>query len=112
MSKTPTTTPETPRYLDDERVAIEGKTFVFTSAEDDLRVEIPLRLRLKVLRSLSGRDLDADAMFTILAAVAPGQEEVLDELDLLEFQEVFTLWQEAYNDKAGASLGEASRSSR
>lgn len=99
-------TPEPLAYLTDPRVEVDGKLFRFTS-EDGVAVEIPLRLRLKVLRALSGRDLDAETMFEILAAVAPGQEDALDELDLREFQTLFSLWQEAYGDQSGATLGEA-----
>ena len=109
-ANTPTEAPAEPRYLTDERVEIDGKTFRFHA--EDVTVEVPLRMKLGLLRSLSGRDLDAETMFEILSKVAPGQDEVLDDLDLLEFQDLFSLWQEAYNDKACATLGEASGSSR
>ena len=103
-------TPAEPRYLTDDRVEIEGKTFRFHG--EDATVEIPLRMKLGLLRSLSDRDLDAGTMFEILSKIAPEQEAALDDLDVLEFQDLFALWQEAYNSKAGATLGEASGSSR
>lgn len=106
---TPAETPAEPRYLTDERVEIEGRTFRFHG--EDATVEIPLRMKLGLLRSLAGRDLDAETMFEILAKIAPAQEAALDDLDVLEFQALFSLWQEAYNAGAGATLGEASGSS-
>lgn len=90
---------------------VEGKTFTWTTDDGDT-ITVPLRLKLKTLRSLSGADVgDVDTMFAILDSIVPGQADVLDEMDVNDFTLMFTAWQEAYQDAAGASLGESQRSS-
>lgn len=93
------------------RGKVEGKTFVWTT-EDGEPVTIPLRIKLKVLRAVgSERDLDAEAMFDMLGLLIPDQAEVLDEMDVNDFTAMFAAWQKAYNERAGAQLGESSSSS-
>lgn len=87
------------------RYKIDGKTFVWTTDEGD-EVSLPMRIKLKVIRGMADRDLNADAMFEILEALTPGQSEVLDEMDLNDFQDMFTAWQREYELLSGASLGE------
>jgi len=95
----------------DPRGRVTGKVFVWTS-EDGVVIEIPLRITMRVLRSIgAGTDLDAGSMFDMLDAIMPGQSDVLDDLDVLEFQTMFSAWQSAYNAQTGASLGESSASS-
>lgn len=84
---------------------VDEKLFVWTTDEGD-SVTIPMRLKLGVIRKMSGRDVDADVMFEIIDAVAPGQESVLDEMDVRDFQRMFLAWQTEYNASAGATLGE------
>jgi hypothetical protein len=85
---------------------VSGKTFTW-STEDGAEVVIPMRVKLGVIRKIAGRELDPAAMFDILAAIAPGQEEVLDEMDIVtDFQPMFETWQNEYNALAGATLGE------
>lgn len=93
-----------------EPYKIDGKTFTWTT-DDGVDVSIPLRVKLKVIRSMAERDLDADAMFEILDAIAPGQGELIDDMDVNDFQAMFTTWQREYQALSGASLGEASSSS-
>jgi hypothetical protein len=88
-----------------KRYKVSGKTFTWTT-EDGETVEIPMRIKLKVIRELSGRDLDAEAMFLILEKLIPGETETLDEMDLNDFQAMFAAWQEEYQKLSGASLGE------
>lgn len=91
---------------------IDGKVFIWQPLDDnDERgkigeVKIPLRVKIKVIRSLVGRELDVDAMFEILDKLAPGQGDVLDEMDANDFQVMFTTWQSEYQSLSGASLGE------
>lgn len=90
---------------------IDGKTFVWTTDEGD-EVTIPLRIKLKVIRKMAGRDLnDLDVMFDIIEAIAPGQADKLDEQDALDFQAMFEAWNDEYKALSGATLGEASGSS-
>lgn len=84
---------------------VTGKKFVWTT-EDGAEVSIPLRLKLRVIRSMADRDMDASAMFDILGAIIPGQEEVLDDMDVNDFQSMFLAWQTEYNALAGATPGE------
>lgn len=95
---------------------IEGRTFVWFPEGDDgqptgAEVRIPLRIKLKVLRALSGREMDNDVMFELLEALIPEQVATLDEMDILDFQACFSTWQSEYNSLSGASLGESSGSS-
>lgn len=96
---------------------VDGKKFTWhPESEDGERgtlpaIEIPLRLKLKVIRSMNDRDLDAGAMFDIVNAIVSGREDVLDEMDLNDFQQMFATWQDEYTALTGASLGESSGSS-
>lgn len=91
---------------------IDGKKFIWHPLDDDDQrgnlapVVIPLRIKLKVIRGMTDRDLDADAMFEILERLIPNQSEALDEMDLADFQDCFTAWQAEYQKLSGASLGE------
>lgn len=94
-----------------QQYTIDGKTFVWTSTEAEVEIRIPMRLKLKTIRAMSGRNLDdLETMFDLLDAVAPGQGDALDELDVNEFQAMFDAWQGEYNALSGATLGEASSS--
>jgi hypothetical protein len=89
-----------------KRYKVTGKTFTWTT-EDGETVEIPMRVKLKTIRAMANRDLDAGAMFEIIDTIAPGQGEVMDEMDIVtDFQPMFTAWQEEYQALSGASLGE------
>lgn len=88
-----------------KRYAINGKSFTWTTEDGDT-VEIPLRINVKVIRSLAGRDLDAEAMFLMLEQIAPGRTDVFDEMDLNDFQAMFQQWQKEYQALSGATLGE------
>lgn len=95
----------------DPRIRIEGKTFYWTTEDGD-EVCIPLRVKMRVLRALPpGSALDIDAMFSILHAIIPGAEDDLDDMDVNDFQAMFTAWQVAYTKSSGASLGESGGSS-
>jgi hypothetical protein len=96
---------------------VDGKRFTWHPLDDDDQpgtlpdVVLPLRIKLGVLRSLSGRDLDADGMFAMLEALAPDQSDTLDEMDVADFQAMFSTWQAEYQALSGAALGESSGSS-
>lgn len=91
---------------------IDGKVFIWHPADDDdVRgnmpdVRIPLRIKLKLIRALTGDTIDVDSMFTLLGALVPDQQEVLDDMDVNDFQEMFSTYQEEYSLLTGASLGE------
>lgn len=95
---------------------VDGKKFTWHPEDDDgnrdgKSLTIPLRVKLKLIRSMSDRDLDSSAMFDILSALAPNQQDVMDEMDVNDFQECFSAWQREYSALTGASLGESSSSS-
>ena len=91
---------------------VDGKAFVWHPLDDNGErgtlepVTIPLRIKLKVIRALAGRDLDAAAMFDLLERLVPDQAEALDEMDLNDFQDCFNTWQAEYEKLSGATLGE------
>jgi len=92
------------------RGKVVGKVFTWTT-EDDATITIPLRINMGVVRAMSSGDLDADAMFDMVDKIAPGQADVIDATDTNDFMDCFKAWQAAYNDRAGATLGESSGSS-
>lgn len=94
----------------DNRAKVEDKTFTWTTEDGD-EVTIPLRIKLKLIRAMADNDLDAAGMFVFLEALIPDQSEVLDEMDVNDFQSMFKAWQDTYNGLQGADLGESSSSS-
>lgn len=89
----------------DKPYRIDGKKFIWTTDEGDT-VTIPLRIKLGVIRAMSGKELDTGTMFEMIDKIAPGQEDVLDEQDVNDFQSMFTTWQREYNALNGATPGE------
>lgn len=89
--------------------SIDGKTLTWVT--EDGTVTIPMRIKVKLIRELAEVDLDAAGMFTFIDAIAPGQGEVMDEMDLNDFEDMFTTWQAEYKALSGASLGESGGSS-
>lgn len=91
---------------------VDGKRFVWHPLDDEgdagnlPDVTIPLRIKLKVIRSMSEDNLDASAMFRMLEALIPDQGETLDEMDVNDFVAMFTTWQAEYNSVTGATPGE------
>ncbi|MDP9183849.1 MAG: hypothetical protein M3P04_13875 [Actinomycetota bacterium] len=100
----PKTKPRNPRGK------VEGKTFIWETEDGDT-VTIPLRIKLKLIRSMSSIELDADGMFAFLEALIPDQTATLDEMDVNDFSTCFKEWQTVYNGLQGADLGESSSSS-
>ncbi|MGH6978297.1 MAG: hypothetical protein ACRED4_03240, partial [Brevundimonas sp.] len=97
---------------------IDGRKFVWRPEDDDgvtgnlPDVRIPLRLMLGLVLDLAdGDSLDAKIMAQMLERLIPNQMDVLREMDLNDFQDMFTTWQTEYTQLSGASLGEFSGSS-
>lgn len=89
-----------------KRYEINGRVLTWTT-EDGQTVTIPMRVKLKVLRTLAARQLDAEGMFEMLEKIIPDQADVLDEMDVVtDFQPMFTTWQMEYNALTGATPGE------
>lgn len=84
---------------------VDGKTFIWTT-DEGAEVRIPMRLKLKVIRSMADRDMDAAVMFEILEQIAPHQADALDDMDVNDFVAMFTTWQAEYNALTGATPGE------
>lgn len=95
---------------------IDGKRFTWHPLNDDGEtgalpdVTIPLRIKLKVVRSIADREMNAAAMFSILEALIPGQADTLDEMDINDFQAMFSTWQTEYNLLGQATPGESAGS--
>lgn len=96
---------------------VTGKKLIWHPEDDEggrgnlPAVEIPMRIKLKLIRSMADRELDSGAMFDIIGALIPDREADLDEMDVNDFQAMFSTWQDEYNALTGASLGESSSSS-
>lgn len=95
---------------------IDGRKFIWTvdvdEGEDPVEITIPLRIKLGVIRSVGAdSDMDASTMFLMIEKLAPGQSDQLDEMDLNDFQTMFTTWQAEYEKLSGATLGESTGSS-
>lgn len=95
---------------------IDGKKFIWTvdvdEDQDPVEITIPLRIKLGVIRSVGAdADMSASTMFLMLEKMAPGQGDKLDEMDLNDFQDMFTTWQDEYEKMSGATLGESTGSS-
>lgn len=96
---------------------IDGKKFRWFPEDDDGQVgniepiEIPMRIKLKLLRELNDENLDAATMFKMIEAIVPGQSAVMDEMDVNDFQDMFQTWQDEYTSLTGATLPESSGSS-
>jgi hypothetical protein len=85
---------------------VDGKQLVWTT-EDGTEVAIPLRIKLKVLRSMAHEDLENVAtMFALIEQIVPGQADTLDEMDVNDFTAMFNAWNDEYAALSGASLGE------
>lgn len=97
---------------------VTGKKFNWfpLDDEDEPKAEpivIPLRLKLgTVLKVGADKDLSARTMRDMLEALIPGQSEALDDMDLNDFQDMFTTWQKEYELLSGATLGESEGSSK
>lgn len=102
---------------DGREYEIAGKKFLWHPEDDDGEVgnlppvEIPMRIKLKVLRALNDNDLDPATMFKMLEAIIPNQADALDEMDINDFQAMFQTWQSEYTTLSGATLPESSGSS-
>jgi hypothetical protein len=90
---------------DAKRYKVSGKTFTWTT-EDGATVSIPLRIKLGVIRKMADQDMDAAVMIEIVDTVAPGQGDVLDDMDVNDFTACFSAWQFEYSSLSGATLPE------
>lgn len=90
---------------------VDGKKLTWTTEDDGNQIEIPLRVKMKVIRAVGSQDMDAEGMFALLELIVPDQSELLDEMDVNDFQAMFTTWQSEYELLSGATLGESEGSS-
>lgn len=89
---------------------VTGKAFTWHPDSDEGEtlpdVTLPLRIKLKLIRRMNDVNLDAAGMFAMLEAVAPGQMDTFDEMDVNDFTDCFTTWQSEYQALQGATPGE------
>lgn len=106
------TTPDGRTYHVDGRMLTWPADVDTEAGEEPFEIKIPLRMKLKVLKPFIGQSNDdIGAMFEMLNAIIPNQSENLDEMDVADFESMFTAWNTEYTQLNGASLGEASGSS-
>lgn len=98
---------------------IDGKRLTWHPLDDDDQtgtipdVTIPLRLKLGVVLDVGEhRDLDVSTMKDMLELLIPSQMDTLREMDVNDFEAMFSTWQKEYTALSGASLGESSGSPR
>lgn len=95
---------------------VDGRKFLWFPLDDDDKpaikgVALPMRIKLKVLRSIGDKTDGTDGMFKMLEQLAPKESiKVFDEMDVNDFQDMFVTWQDEYNSLTGGSLGESSPS--
>ena len=101
------------------RYDIDGRTFVWHPEDDDgvqgnmPDVQIPLRIKLKTVLAIGDGDITASnsKMIEMVNAIIKGDSaEVVEEMDVNDFQDMFVTWMSEYNTLTGASLGESSGS--
>lgn len=89
---------------------VDGKKFTWhPDADEDeplADVVLPLRMKLKLIREFADRPMDADARAELIEKVAPASAETLPEMDLQDFDLMYTTWQQEYENLSGATLGE------
>ena len=87
--------------------AVIEDTFVWHSTDPEVgEVRIPLKFKTKILRAARERqDDDLGFMFTMLDAIIPA--EIVDEMDAGELMRMFRAWQEAWQERQGATFPEA-----
>lgn len=96
---------------------VTGKKFSWFPLDDDDKpsetpVVIPMRLKLKTVLDVAEMDMDAAGMRRLLERLIPDQGDLLDEMDLNDFQEMFITWKGEYEALSGATLGESAGSSK
>jgi len=103
------TTPEGRTYeIDGRRLTWHPE--VWEGEEPLPDVVIPLRIKLGLILSVDEDEITPSAMKRMLDMLIPNQSETLAEMDLNDFQDMFTTWQREYAALTGASLGESSGS--
>lgn len=95
---------------------IDGRSLVWHPEDDDGAqgnlpdVRVPLRIKMGLVLKFADRDMDNSVMAEMVRAIVPNQAEAIDEMDVNDFQDMFTTWQAEYNSLTGGSLGESSGS--
>ena len=95
---------------------LEGKKLIWHPEQFDDEpaipdIRLPLRMKLKRLLDIGEGNLSTnEAMYQLIALVAPSQTDAVTEMDVNDFQDMFLTWRNEYNQATGASLGESSAS--
>jgi hypothetical protein len=96
---------------------IDGKRLTWHPEDDDGQrgnlpdVVLPLRLKMGLVLDLAEREMDNAVMYEMLTRLVPERfHDTMREMDVNDFQDMFTTWQSEYNTLSGASLGESGAS--
>lgn len=96
---------------------IDGKRLTWHPEDDDGQrdnlpdVVLPLRIKIGLVLDLADREMDNSMMFEFVSRIVPETHmSTVREMDINDFQDMFTTWQTEYNQLTGASLGESSAS--
>ncbi|MBA3782397.1 MAG: hypothetical protein H0X12_11175 [Nocardioides sp.] len=92
---------------------IDGRVLIWHPEDDEGArgnvpdVRIPLRIKMKLVLSMGEKEIDNTVMAEMVRAIVPNQGDVINEMDVNDFQDMFTTWQSEYNTLTGGSLGES-----
>lgn len=101
---------------DGRKYDIDGKAILWHPEDDDgvqgnkPDIRVPLRLKMGLVLKMAEREMDNTVMAEMITAIIPNQSEAIADMDVNDFQDMFTTWQREYNTVSGASLGEPSGS--
>lgn len=94
--------------------AIDGRRVVWHPEDDEGTqgnlpdIVIPLRLKMRTVLQFAEHDsLDNVNMAEMLKAILPAAHQgSIEDMDVNDFQDMFSTWQAEYNSVTGGSLGE------
>jgi hypothetical protein len=96
---------------------IDGRVLIwhpeqFEGDEQIPDVRIPLRLKLGKLLELGEQQVMSsnEKMQQLIIAIAPSQQPMILEMDVNDFQDMFSTWQREYALIAGVAMGESAAS--
>ena len=97
---------------------IDGRAFIWHPEDDEgdqgtvEAVRIPLRIKLKTVLAVGaeGSYNNESMMALLMSVVGDKYGDVVGEMDVNDFQDMFVTWMSEYNTLTGGSLGESSAS--
>lgn len=96
---------------------IDGRVLIWHPEDDEGAqgtmpdIRLPLRIKMGLVLKFADDEMNNKVMADMVRAIIPQAAHAdLDEMDVNDFQDMFTTWQSEYNTLTGGSLGESSPS--